>query len=142
MCAALCAVAATSLSKNGEWFAYRVSPQEGDAELVVRNIASGKELKFPLGEAPGGGAGVVIGGGASFSDDSKWIAFTSNPSREEAQRLRRQRRPVEPGNRRLLPDRAEDGVLDGFSIERLFRFLNDLGQAKRIVIRDPREEAA
>ena len=88
-------IGATSLSKNGEWFAYRVGPQEGDAELVVKNIQSGKELKFPLGESGGGGAGVVIGGGASFSDDAKWIAFTSNPSREEAQRLRRQRRPVE-----------------------------------------------
>jgi dipeptidyl aminopeptidase/acylaminoacyl peptidase len=33
----------------------------------------------------------------SFSDDSKWIAFTTNPSRAEAQRLRRQRRPVQGG---------------------------------------------
>ena len=54
-------VGATSLSKNGEWFAYRVAPQEGDAELIVKNVASGKELKFPLGEAAGG-AGIVIGG--------------------------------------------------------------------------------
>jgi hypothetical protein len=88
-------VGATSLSKNGEWFAYRVAPQEGDAELIVKNVASGKELKFPLGEAAGGAAGAFVGGGASFSDDSKWIAFNTNPSRAEAQRLRRQRRPVE-----------------------------------------------
>ncbi len=87
-------VGAASLSKNGEWFAYRVAPQEGDAELIVKNVASGKELKFPLGEAAGG-AGVIIGGGATFSDDSKWIAFNTNPLRAEAQRLRRQRRPVE-----------------------------------------------
>ena len=49
------AVGATSLSKNGEWFAYRVAPQEGDAELIVKNVASGKELKFPLGERPAAG---------------------------------------------------------------------------------------
>src|SRR5688572_24935241 len=53
------AVGATSLSKNGEWFAYRVAPQEGDAELIVKNVASGKELKFPLGEVAGGGGGGI-----------------------------------------------------------------------------------
>ena len=95
-------ISTTVLSNDGQWFAYRVAPQEGDAELVVRNIQTGKETKFPLGEvgAPagrGGGAGAAVAGGASlqFSDDSKWIAFTKGPSRTEAQRLRRQRRPVQ-----------------------------------------------
>jgi dipeptidyl aminopeptidase/acylaminoacyl peptidase len=93
-------ISTTALSKDGQWFASRVAPQEGDAELVVRNIASGKETKFPLGEvgapAGGGGGAAVFGGGSlQFSDDSKWIAFTTNPLRAEAQRLRRQRRPVQ-----------------------------------------------
>jgi len=96
-------VSTTAISNNGEWFAYRVAPQEGDAELTVRNLTTGKETKFPLGEvgAPagrGGGAGAaVFAGGASlqFSDDSKWIAFTTAPLRADARRLRRQRRPVQ-----------------------------------------------
>lgn len=94
-------IGVTALSNNGEWFAYRIAPQEGDAELVVRNVASGKEMKFPLGEtgAPaGGGPGAAaLAGGATltFSDDSKWIAFNTSPLRAEAQRLRRQRRPVQ-----------------------------------------------
>lgn len=97
-------IGATALSKDGEWFAYRLAPQEGDAELVIRNVNTGKETKFPLGEAaaPGGGGrqggpgGPGAGGSAlAFSDDSKWIAFTTNPSRTDAQRLRRQRRPVQ-----------------------------------------------
>jgi dipeptidyl aminopeptidase/acylaminoacyl peptidase len=94
-------VSTTAISRNGEWFAYRVAPLEGDAELTVRNVATGKETKFPLGEvgAPaGGGAGAaVFAGGATlqFSDDSKWIAFTTSPARAEAQRLRRQRRPIQ-----------------------------------------------
>lgn len=95
-------ISTTALSKNGEWFAYRVAPQEGDAELVVRNVATGKETTYPLGEVGGpvgGGGGAVFAGGASlqFSDDSKWIAFTTGPSRAEAQRLRRQRRPIQTG---------------------------------------------
>ncbi|HXG55500.1 MAG TPA: hypothetical protein VNJ03_09010 [Vicinamibacterales bacterium] len=97
-------IGATALSNDGQWFAYRVAPQEGDAELVVKNIASGKETKFNLGEAsaPGGGAAAppvafVASGGPSFSDDSRWIAFNTSPPRAEAQRLRRQRRPVQGG---------------------------------------------
>src|SRR5688572_8546633 len=94
------------VSNNGEWFAYRIAPQEGDAELVVKNLASGKETKFSLGEGsapptatpPGGGPTIItIGSSVAFSDDSKWIAFTTNPPRAEAQRLRRQRRPVQGG---------------------------------------------
>jgi dipeptidyl aminopeptidase/acylaminoacyl peptidase len=92
-------VGATTLSNDGQWFAWRVAPQEGDAELFVRHIATGKETTFDLGEAGGGGApaGGAFGGASTiqFSDDSKWIAFNTNPSRAEAQRLRRQRRPVE-----------------------------------------------
>ena len=94
-------IGATALSNDGQWFAYRVAPQEGDAELVVRNAATGKETRYPLGEtgAPAGGgpaAGVFAGGATlQFSDDSKWIAFNTSPSRAEAQRLRRQRRPVQ-----------------------------------------------
>ena len=57
-------IGTTLISNNGEWFAYRVAPQEGDAELTIRNVASGKETKFPLGEvgAPGGGAPAGAGG--------------------------------------------------------------------------------
>jgi dipeptidyl aminopeptidase/acylaminoacyl peptidase len=92
-------IGATTLSNDGQWFAYRVAPQEGDAELFVRNVATGAETKYDLGEAAGGGApaGGAFGGASTiqFSDDSKWIAFNTNPSRADAQRLRRQRRPVE-----------------------------------------------
>ena len=92
------AVSTTAISNNGEWFAYRVAPQEGDAELTIRNIASGKETTFPLGEvgAPAGRGGAPAGGSSlQFSDDSKWIAFTTTPSKAEATRLRRQRRPIQ-----------------------------------------------
>ena len=43
------------------------------------------------GPGPGGGSAL------EFSDDSKWVAFTTYPTRAEAQRLRRQRRPVQSG---------------------------------------------
>jgi dipeptidyl aminopeptidase/acylaminoacyl peptidase len=93
------------LSSDGQWLAYRLAPQEGDGEAVVRHTRSDKELRFAIGEQPqpgpdGTGRGG-FGGGASasiaFSEDGKWIAFTTYPSRREAQRLKRQRRPIQSG---------------------------------------------
>ncbi len=101
------AIAATTVSNDGQWFAYRLGPGEGDAQVVVRSTRTGKETTFEIGEPGGGGGGAAGGGpaaaagvgGASldFSEDSKWVAFTTYPKRAEAQRLRRQRRPVQNG---------------------------------------------
>jgi hypothetical protein len=83
---------APSLSHDGAWFAYRLTPTEGNSELVVRRIADETEHRFPVGEAAGGG----FGGGSSvvFSDDSGWLAFTIYPTVEEAKQARTQRRPA------------------------------------------------
>jgi dipeptidyl aminopeptidase/acylaminoacyl peptidase len=94
---------ASAVSADGQWYGYRYAPQEGDAEVVVRRIhGDKKELRFPIGELPqaadgGGGRGGAIGGGSSlaFSEDGKFVAFTTYPTRQAAQRLRRQRRPIQ-----------------------------------------------
>src|SRR5690606_29527672 len=61
-----------------------------DAQVVVRSTTSDKEMTFDIGDPSGGG-------GISFSDDGKWVAFATFPKRAEAQRLRRQRRPIQNG---------------------------------------------
>lgn len=40
------------LSRDGRYLAYAVFPQEGDGELVVRELATGKEVRQPVGELP------------------------------------------------------------------------------------------
>jgi len=99
------AIGTTAVSNDGQWFAYRLAPGEGDAQIVVKRAkGSDKDLTFEVGEVPaagagGGGRGGDGGAAASasldFSEDSKWVAFTTYPSRREAQRLRRLRRPVQ-----------------------------------------------
>ena len=97
-------VGATVLSNDGQWFGYRLAPQEGDAEIVLKPVRGGKELRFQAGEQPqgagggGGGRGGAAAGATStlaFSEDSKWAAFTSYPTRAAAERMRRQRRPIQ-----------------------------------------------
>ena len=94
-------IGATVLSSDGQWFGYRLAPQEGDAEIVLKRVRAEKEWRFPAGEQPQAEAGGAGRGGAAavstlaFSDDGKWAAFTTYPTRAAAQRLKRQRRPVQ-----------------------------------------------
>jgi len=82
---AIRAIGVTQLSQNGQWVSYRLSPLQGDSDVVLRATSGDKEMKFPVGE--GGG------GGAQFSADAAWAAITVSPTRREAQANTRARRP-------------------------------------------------
>ena len=98
-------IGSTVLSSDGQWFGYRLAPQEGDAEVVLKRVRADKELRFPIGEQPqgeggggGGRGGAAAGPGTAslaFSEDGKWAAFTTYPTHAAALRLKRQRRPIQ-----------------------------------------------
>src|SRR5258706_16322612 len=46
------AIQGQSLSRDGKFVAYALVPQDGDGEVVVRNLASGVEWRAPRGAAP------------------------------------------------------------------------------------------
>ncbi len=41
-----------TLSRDGRWLAYSFMPLEGDGDLVLRELATGRELRFPVGALP------------------------------------------------------------------------------------------
>jgi dienelactone hydrolase len=100
-------IQAPGISADGEWFAYRLAPAEGNAEVVIRNLKSGKELRFPIGDpgesapAAAATAGPVTAAAApgaadpAISADSHWAAFRSYPTTEQAKRLKKDRKPVQ-----------------------------------------------
>ena len=66
------------ISADGKWFAYKLAPNEGNGEIVIRSLVDGKDSRFPIGETPRQDAG--FGGppppaprDLQISDDSKWI---------------------------------------------------------------------
>ncbi len=77
------------LSEDGKFLAYSMFPEEGDGEIVVRNLATGKELRenagtappapenqnaeLPTEEAAPGARGVQI----MFTADSKFLISTA-----------------------------------------------------------------
>jgi dipeptidyl aminopeptidase/acylaminoacyl peptidase len=87
------------VSNDGQWFAYRLSPQEGNGEVVVRRIKDGKELRFPSGEVPApsgdlSGPPAAPPSGIAFSEDSQWLAFTFYPESKEAKKLKKEKKPL------------------------------------------------
>src|SRR5690349_23840606 len=60
-------VGGTRLSEDGQWLAYALSSQSEDGELIVRNLASGKEFRHARGSAP------------VFTPDAKFVLFTILP---------------------------------------------------------------
>lgn len=79
---------------DGEYFAFKIVPVEGDGEVVLRRVRDGKEWKFPVGESPAGGGFGRGGGDLDFSDDGKWLAFTIYPGFKEAKQARKTRRTL------------------------------------------------
>jgi len=70
----------TVLSTDGRWFAYVVSPNEGDATVVWRGTASGaNETRVTVGDG---------GGSLAISGDSKWLGYIIAPPRAQPGRGR------------------------------------------------------
>lgn len=125
------------VSGDGQWLAYKLTPGEGDSEVVIRNLKSGKEQRFSIGELPradenAGGGGGGRGGAAgaprdlAISEDSKFAAFLVYPAAKEARTLQRQHRPVE--SKLFLIDLAS-GDKKEFPRVRRFAFSGELAAA-------------
>lgn len=88
------------VSNDGQWFAYKLSPNEGDSEVVIRNLTEGKEQRYPIGELPRidfvpGAPFVMPPRDLAFSEDGKWAAFLIYPTVKEAKALKKQKKPVQ-----------------------------------------------
>ena len=88
------------VSPNGQWFGYKLSPNEGNSEVLLRNLKDGKEQRFPIGELPRvdfapGAIFVPPPRDLAFSEDSKWAAFLAYPIDKEAKGLKKQKKPIQ-----------------------------------------------
>lgn len=94
-------IRATALSADGQWFAYQVVPLEGDAEVVLRSTQTDKEMRFPIGEQPreaparGEAPAPRTRSSLAFSEDARWLGFLAFPAHKEAERLKKQKKPIQ-----------------------------------------------
>lgn len=88
------------VSADGNWFAYKLNPNEGNSEVVLRSVKDGKETRFPIGELPRveggpGGPPPPAPRDLQISEDSKWAAFLVYPTQKEAKALVKAKKPVQ-----------------------------------------------
>jgi len=97
-------ISAVTLSPDGKYLAYAFMPQAGDGDLVVREIATGREWKENAGELPPPPAAPVDTEGPppeppsiriAFTSDSRWLVASTFPRKEEMDKARKERRRAE-----------------------------------------------
>jgi dipeptidyl aminopeptidase/acylaminoacyl peptidase len=108
------AIQGQSLSRDGKFVAYALVPQDGDGEVVVRNLATGVEWRHSRGAAPvnppqrssegepgpGPGPGQGFGQGAFagrpfFTADSRVAVFQILPTKAETEKARKEKKRPE-----------------------------------------------
>lgn len=68
-------IVGTTLSPDGQWFAYVLTPNEGDSDLIVQKTTDTTKYTYAIGS----GSFAQV----SFSDDSKFLAFKVFPKDKE-----------------------------------------------------------
>ena len=95
------------LSDDGRFLAYSVLPQEGDGELVVRNLETGKEFRESIGERPpmlpanplaeltGGEGPAVRNIVIRFTADNSKVVFSTFPTKAERDAAKKARKKAD-----------------------------------------------
>ena len=110
-----------TLSNDGRWAAWSLVPQVGDGDVVLRDLGSGKEVRHTRGYIgrpqmkPGASRDDAIRFPAPrFTADGKFLVFTIEPSREEFEKTRHEKRGKDASRPRssLGILRTSDGHVD------------------------------
>ena len=116
-----------TLSRDGKFVAYALVPQDGDGEVVVRNIATGVEWRHSRGAAPVNppqrspeaepppGAGFGQGpfaGRPFFTADNRFVVFQILPAKAETEKAKKEKKKPEemPKNSMGIMDLASGEV--------------------------------
>ncbi|HSJ62830.1 MAG TPA: prolyl oligopeptidase family serine peptidase [Gemmatimonadaceae bacterium] len=104
------------LSADGSWALYSIIPQVGDGEVVARSVRGSTEFRQTRGyigrpqTRPGSGRGPAFNAPAAQFFGAGHVAFTIEPSRDEFETARRQKkRPADQPKSSLGIMRLSDG---------------------------------
>src|SRR5262245_7199377 len=73
----------TKVSRDGTWVAYALVPQDGDGELVVRNLKTNAEYRAPRGRDP------------IITPDAKLVVFAKAPLKADVDKARKAKKKPE-----------------------------------------------
>ena len=75
-------IVSTSISDDGKWVAFAYRKIKSDDEFYIKSLETEKEYKIPAASDP------------KFADDSCWAAYFLNLPWKEAEKLRKDKKPV------------------------------------------------
>ncbi|MCX6561579.1 MAG: prolyl oligopeptidase family serine peptidase [Candidatus Aminicenantes bacterium] len=76
-------IQSTQMARDGAWLVYALVPQDGDGELVVRNLKTDKEFRSPRGQSP------------VLTVDGKFVVFTIMPLKAEMDKAKKDKKKPE-----------------------------------------------
>ncbi len=97
-------IQAQTLSRDGKFLAYAAVPQDGDGEIIVRNLASGAEFRHGRGWRPptplpsdpeaGPAAFQAVAGAVRprFTADNRFAIFTIEPNKADVLKARKEKK--------------------------------------------------
>jgi hypothetical protein len=96
------------ISRDGKFIAYAFMAQDGDSEIVVRNLASGAEWRAPRGYRPPApppddslpNVAELIAANArlsrpTFTADSRFVVFSIEPTKAEVNKAKKEKKKPE-----------------------------------------------
>jgi dienelactone hydrolase len=113
------------ISRDGKFVAYALMPQEGDGDMVVRNLATGAESRHARGGRAGSSDAPPTPGPQLaefqnqqraarpiFTADSRFVLFTAAPTRAELDQAKKDKKPAseQPKNRLVIVELATGAV--------------------------------
>ena len=123
-------ITSQKLSNDGKFLAYGLFPQDGDGEVIIRNLATGKEQHEPAGARPAPPLAANPEEGTplearsvtiAFSSDSKTLVFSAFPAKAELEKARKEKKTGDqaPKDAMVIVDLASGKAT---RIERVKRF--------------------
>jgi len=94
-------IAGQQLSADGKFLAYSVFPQEGDGEVVIRNLVTGKDQHETVGARPVVETAAVPEEGPpppprgvtmAFSADSRTLVFSTFPAKADTDKAKKEKK--------------------------------------------------
>jgi dipeptidyl aminopeptidase/acylaminoacyl peptidase len=120
-------ITSQKLSPDGKFLAYGVFPQDGDGEIVIRSLVTGKEQHEPAGARPQptptpadeeGPPAQARSATVTFSSDSRTLVFSTFPTKAESAQAKKDKKPA-PKDGMVVVDLASGKAA---RIERVKRF--------------------
>src|SRR5215213_5134148 len=134
-------ILASQVSRDGKFVAYAYVPQDGDGEIVVRNIATGVDWRaargyrppLPPPDDPGTNIAEYQAEQARllrpvFTADSRFVVFTSEPTKAEVTKAKKEKKKPEemPKNGLSIMD-LSNGTVTRIERVKSFRVPEDAG---------------